>query len=77
MPRIRREIQLYELISLTVLVIQFISIDSDTLVSALNFLILSSKEGTSHCHLLSSRERQEITVHAELRSLADQASPCD
>ena len=47
--RIIQEIHQYEILPLTVLVIQFLSIESDTLISALNFLILS-------CHRNESRK---------------------
>ena len=47
--RIIQEIQEFKILPLTVLVIQFLSIESDTVISALNFLILS-------CHRNESRK---------------------
>ncbi|OAO13036.1 hypothetical protein AV274_5253 [Blastocystis sp. ATCC 50177/Nand II] len=43
--RVRREIEDCNIIPLSVSVIQFISIDSESLISALSFFILFSKEG--------------------------------
>ena len=39
--RILKEINQFDILPVTILVIQFLSIESDTLVSALNFLIIS------------------------------------
>lgn len=45
LKRVTSEIKQYEILELTVINIQFISIDSDALISALNFLYTCSRFG--------------------------------
>lgn len=57
-------------------VIQFISIDSESLISALNFLIPFSKEGALFVIIVMGREHSKDVVHAELHSSSIQTASC-
>ncbi|KAM7457430.1 hypothetical protein BLSTO_01813 [Blastocystis sp. subtype 1] len=57
--RVRREIDDCDIIPLSVSVIQFISIDSESLISALNFFILFSKEGALFIIVVMGREHSK------------------
>lgn len=62
--RVRREIDDCDIIPLSVFVIQFISIDSESLISALNFLIHFSKEGALSNIFIMSRKHSKDVIYA-------------
>lgn len=57
-------------------VIQFISIDSESLISALSFFILFSKEGALFIIVVMGREHSKDVVYAELHSSSIQTASC-